>query len=138
MNCPICNNGFYHVDVGCSNGECGNFTERAYMRELGWNKLFSAMEYHRLSFNQWPGWDLNPDGEPSNVELDIIKGTGLSSRDMAIEFDDLADGSFWYRDWANSGIQFIGGGEGYKSIFVFKRKSDWLEFINLYHKEIGG
>lgn len=99
--------------------------------EWDWKKLISTSEYLLVSLNNWAGWDREK-GEPISICCIHISGSGKQSRDIAIEFDDIAEGKFYYRDYTESSIPIVKDGETYESIFVFQDQSDVIKFINLF------
>jgi hypothetical protein len=87
----------------------------------GWKKNIPSWDWYPLVFAKWPDWEKEGDFPPF-VELIITKGKGKSSHEMAVEFDDIAQGNFYWRDWTDSGLPFVDKGESYKSCF-------WFEFV---------
>lgn len=98
-----------------------------------WNKALPIDEWHKLCLAGWPGWDKDPaSGEPWGVFLVVRKGQGGSSRDMAVEWDDLSAAPFYYRDWTDSGLPFVEEGEAYRSGFWFARRADRDAFLQRF------
>lgn len=64
--------------------------------------------------------------------IEVVDGHDKSSRDIAIEFDDIAQGHFYYRDWTGSSLPFVSGDELYASGFWFEFESDAYRFVKLY------
>lgn len=98
-----------------------------------WNKKLASSDFYDIQFEGFKGWDKEKDKynmweEPYQVSFQIIKGQDKSSREIAIEFDDISHGLFWTRDWTESGLPFVDGGEVYHTIFVFQFKEDWERF----------
>ena len=97
-----------------------------------WGRLIPSSEYHKLVLSKWPGWDTKS-GEPYYVTFPIVKGKNKSSRDIAIEWDDISKGRFWYRDYTEDSMPFVENGETYNTMFVFQYKSDFLKFEEIYN-----
>lgn len=98
-----------------------------------WLKMIPSWDWHKLVLAGWPGWVVdNALGEPNFATLEIVKGTDKSSRDIAIEWDDLSEGQFYYRDYTKSSLPFIDEGEMYKSIFCFQYLRDAVKFCEVY------
>lgn len=100
------------------------------MKNWDWDKMIPGFDYHKLAVLDWPGWDKINEGCPAYVQFVCVKGNGQSSREVAIEFDDMAEGQFYYRDFTNSGLPFVEKNESYRSLFVFQRFSDFEKFKN--------
>ena len=85
----------------------------------------------QLFLSGFPKWDM--DGEmPHNVEFTVRKGVDRSSRDIAIEWDDIGKGKFYYQDWTDDNIPFVREGETYRSSFWFQKASDAKKFVERY------
>lgn len=97
--------------------------------------MIPSSDYYKIVFAEWPAWEkIDGRKEPNFVRLSIIKGKDKSSNDIAIVFDDLANGNFWYRDHTQDGLPFVDDGELYWSVFVFQEARDARQF----HKAFGG
>jgi len=99
-----------------------------------WNKMLRMTDYHKLAIARWPGWDKVDRDEPPTVKMSCVVGEGESSRQIAIRFDDIADGSFYYRDYTQSGIPIVRDGERYGSTFIFQFVSDYEKFCEMIAK----
>lgn len=100
---------------------------------LGWLKMVLMWDWHDLVMQRWPGWEREPGGkEPARVDLVVVKGRDRSSRELATEWDDLSRGRFYYRDWTDTGLPFVGDGEAYRSAFWFELVEDRNEFSRRY------
>lgn len=97
-------------------------------RDWDWKRMIPSWDWHKLVLAGWPGWMLSDKDEPNFVTFEIVNGQGKSSREMAIEWDDLAEGQFYYRDYTRRSIPFIGADEMYKAIFCFQYERDAVEF----------
>lgn len=99
----------------------------------GWLKYVLIWDWHDLAFRGYPGWG-RPSGSdsPFAVHLTVVSGRDKSSREIAVEWDDVAEGRFYYRDWTESGIPFVGEGEQYRSAFWFQFERDRERFLELY------
>ena len=98
-----------------------------------WKKFLPAREYHKLYSSHYPGWETINNGDLLSVEIYIIKGKDRDSRDVAVEFDDIAQGDCYYRDFTQSSLPFVRDGEAYCSLFTFQLFSDYLKFKEIYN-----
>lgn len=106
--------------------------ERKKSRNMGWRRLLPSDIYHKLSLSDYPTFDINDENDqPYFLRCYFVSGTGESSRSVAIEFDDVATGAFYYRDYTG-GLPFIYAGDEYVSVFTFQLKEDYKEFIAMY------
>lgn len=85
----------------------------------------------------YPGWDLvDPGGgndkHPPHVRLSIRNGIDKSSEEISNEFDDIATGKFYSRDWSRSGSMFVNRGEIYDAGWWFQKREDAYEFVKRY------
>lgn len=95
-----------------------------------WKRAIPSWDWHDLALAQppFPGWELDDEGgSPWFVLHELVRGE-TESRTMAIEFDDISEGAFYYRDWTSSGIPFLNDGEVYWSGFWFQLKTDAIAF----------
>jgi hypothetical protein len=101
-----------------------------------WRAALPSLEWHGISLKGWPGWDrtlvyrrgaIMPADYPPTVLITTSKRRA-SSRTLAILFDDMARGAFYYRDWTASGLPFVNDDEIYHSRFWFQRESDRAAF----------
>ena len=96
--------------------------------EWDWKNMIASDVFYKFQLDGYPGWH-----KPLlEVKLEIVNGEDVSSRDMAIKFDDIARGQFWYRDVTQSGLPFVDSGERYRAIFCFQREDDYFEFLTNY------
>lgn len=107
-----------------------------YMQSLGWKKLIGSLEWHNLVSIGWPGWDLDTTKEPHYTYLYSTFGKGKQSRDYAIQFDDISQGSFWYRDYTENNLPIIRNGDNYSSRFAFQFKADKDKFEEMVRQDI--
>lgn len=106
------------------------------MNNWDWNKMITSWDYYELVHLEWPGWNKDPNtNQPYFSNFSILKGTQKSSREIAIEWDDLSEGNFWHRDFTESGLPFVDDGESYNTMFVFQFKRDWERFEEKYLSE---
>jgi len=98
----------------------------------GWERMLFQNAFIKLSLDGYPGWEVDDNGSPWFVMFELIylveEGKHCRSRAMAIEFDDVARGIFYYRDWTSSGIPFLRKNETYWSGFWFQYKDDAVRF----------
>lgn len=92
-----------------------------------WEKMIPVWEYHDIWRTGFPEWEKDEDG-PAHILFRVVKGLQRSSREIAIEWDGLAEGEFYYRDITQSGIPFVRDGAAYKSLFVFQYRRDLEKF----------
>lgn len=102
-----------------------------------WNRMLCMADYYKLALAGWPGWDKPNGSEPPMTGLSHKAGVGKSSRELAIEFDDIAEGKFYYRDFTDSGIPIVSDGEVYRSQFTFQYASDFEKFNKLISDKTG-
>lgn len=104
-----------------------------------WKRMLAIDQFYHLQAAGFPGW--NPDEkivmgrEVSCVTFDTEKGKDKTSREMAVEFDGIAEGNFYYRDWTGSGLPFVEDKEVYNSRFWFQYSSDLQKFKDMYLKD---
>ncbi len=99
-----------------------------------WNRKVPMWDWHTLQIHGYPGWELetHSDGEhPAFFHLSCVVGDGPQSRELAVEFDDIAQGQFYYRDWTDDGIPFVRDKETYQARFWFQKSSDRERFAKL-------
>jgi hypothetical protein len=107
--------------------------------EWDWIYMLPGWEFYQRALSKprpYPGWDRDENDEPCFVMLELTRGTGnvIESRSMAVEWDDITEGEFYYRDWTSSGIPTVDEGEAYWAGFWFQRKTDAVKF----QEEFGG
>ncbi len=128
-----------HVDCGglvslvqgkVTCGACGAVDDNA-----GWLKRVLMWNWHWIALDGYPGWDLvgsGSDQHPPFAKLTIRKGSAKSAREIEIEWDDLATGLFYHRDWTDDGIPFVNDGETYWAGFWFEKTADRDAFVARY------
>lgn len=102
------------------------------MDNADWNKKLLLWNYHDIVFKDYPGWDKINNNEISFVMFEITNNKDKSSRDIAIEFDDISNGYFYYRDWTMDGIPFVNEDEIYWSGFWFQYFKDAKKFQDMF------
>lgn len=98
----------------------------------GWIKRLLMWNWHWCSLDGWPGWHIIGEGHekhPPFVQLTITSGEGKSSHTIASEWDDLAKGLFYHRDWTDSGIPCVSKNEQYRAGFWFEKIEDRDAFV---------
>lgn len=103
-----------------------------------WNKHIGSLEYNSLVLDGYPDWHINPKSnpkEPYYFRKIFKQGGGVSSKDIAVWIDDNIEGSFYSRDFVESGIPSLNKGEEYTSIFVFQYKPDYLKALDYANKQ---
>ncbi len=58
------------------------------------NKFLPSNIFYEIEFAGYLGWDKNEDFLPIQVSIFSVKGKTKSSKDIAIEFDDISEGLF--------------------------------------------
>jgi hypothetical protein len=107
------------------------------IRDWDWKKAIPSRSFYQLSIENFPNWEKPNGHNPKTVWLSIIKGLDKSSRIIAIEFDEISQGNFYYRDWTKSGLPFIDDREQYDAIFSFQFISDAEKFHELFGGIVG-
>jgi hypothetical protein len=97
-----------------------------------WNRLVPSSVFYKESLDGYPVWDRYASGSCHFVMLEIVHQQDKPSRDIAIEFDDIAEGHFYYRDWTGSSLPFVDSSELYASGYWFELASDAYKFVELY------
>lgn len=88
------------------------------------------MEWHRLSLDKYPGWELESDDCPAFIKLTHVRGEGeVESRELADKWDDEARVHFYQRDWTEDGIPFVHKGETYWSGWWFETIEERDRFL---------
>ena len=103
----------------------------------GWRKKLLMWDWHEVCFKKYPGWDLvDPGGghekHPPFVKLAIQNKVGKSSHEISVEFDDVAKGRFYSRDFSRDGSVYVGEKEWYDAGWWFEKREDAYEFIKRY------
>lgn len=101
-------------------------------KEWDWNRMIPSWDFNSLSIKGYPGWEMTARDKPFFVMQEITKGAGKSSRQMAIEFDDIANGNFYYRDWTADALPFVEDGETHWTGFWFQNERDARKFVQLF------
>lgn len=106
-------------------------------KKLGWKRMIGLHEYNQIAMSGFKGWDKIKNLVGYNVPtVHLIEVTGSDfSKNLALEFDDISDGNFYYRDITEDGSLWIEEDEEYSSIFVFQFESDMLEFVEMLNKK---
>ena len=78
-----------------------------------WNKNLYTSDFYKIQFNGYLGWDKFNDDEIYYVILEIVKDLDKSSHKIAVEFDDILHGNFYWRDFTKSSLPFVDDGEIY-------------------------
>jgi hypothetical protein len=89
-----------------------------------WNKKLLMCDFYDVQFKGYPNWNKLDRDNPYYVVRESIHKVDKSSHELDVEFDDIAKGQFYSRDWTKSGIPFIDEGEIYWSGFWFQYKDD--------------
>lgn len=95
---------------------------------LDWKKNISSTEF----FEKYRDWDKVENEEIPVVLIEIRKGIDTSSREMAITFDDISKGKFYYRDYTKNGLPFVEEKEVYWSTFSFEYLEDAKKFAEMF------
>ena len=101
----------------------------------GWKKKLLMWDWHEVAIDGYPGWDLvEGDGgmHPPFVKIAIRNKVDKDSTDIDREFDDIASGRFYSRDWSRDGAFSVSDGEVYDAGWWFQKREDAYEFIKRY------
>ena len=100
-----------------------------------WRKKLLAQEWCKVWQDDYRGWTLvESDGKkrPLFVKLAIRNKIDKSSKEICREFDDVAEGKFYSRDWSSNGSVYVNEGEVYDSGWWFQKLEDAYEFVRRY------
>jgi len=101
----------------------------------GWNRMFFTGAFTKIVLAGYPGWETLND-KPCFVMFELVNVANDNkppkSHAMALEFDDIAAGTFYYRDWTSSGIPVLCDGETYWSGFSFQFRDDAVMFQEMF------
>ncbi len=98
----------------------------------GWKKYVLMWDWHDIQLKGYPGWERDAAGEVLWFDVGFIQGDGLSARQIATQFDDMAVGRFYWRNWTKDGSSSVGKGEAYISRFWFEKLVDKDLFIEKF------
>lgn len=103
----------------------------------GWRKKVLMWDWHEIALAGYPGWDLVDPGagyekRPPFVKLAIRNKVDKDSDDIDREFDDIATGKFYSRDFSRDGSVYVGEGEYYDAGWWFQKRADAYTFMKLY------
>lgn len=99
---------------------------------FGWLKKVPTHDWHLISFDQYPGWELEKD-HPAFAKLTHVRGPdGVESHKLACEWDDIAIGRFYQRDWTDDGIPFVQEGASYWSGWWFETIAERDRFLEWF------
>lgn len=106
----------------------------------GWRMKMLTWDWHRLGFDGYPGWELEPtpggikSHAPTFVKLSHMRGKGdVESSALCTKWDDIAQVRFYQRDWTEDGIPFVREGETYWSGWWFQTIAERDRFV-AWHK----
>lgn len=103
----------------------------------GWRNKVRMVNWHLISIDGWPGWDLVGDAQdkhPPFVQLTLCVGNTPSSTDIDREWDDISKGLFYSRDWTSDGTPFSAKGDTYTAGFWFEKSIDRERFLQRYFR----
>lgn len=104
--------------------------------EGGWKQMVASLEFSRGYAQGLPGWERDPaTGSLYCVELGHTKGTHRRSKNIAVEWDDLATTRFHLSERSHHGGIFIDDGDTYTSHWTFATKADRDRFKQLYDRK---
>jgi hypothetical protein len=93
-------------------------------------KELNTSEFYDLCNKNFPKWNKVGD-DVCFVMLELTKGKFASSY-LASEFENMATGDFYYRDWTKSTLPFVDEGEVYWSGFSFQYLADGKKFLDTF------
>lgn len=103
--------------------------------EWDWDRLVMKRDWYRLGLKEYSGWQKTDKGIPHGVQLEHTNRHGKSSREIAIEWDNLSTGCFYYRDLTKSNLPWVDEGEVYHSLFWFQFEEDMTAFLKHFTDE---
>ena len=102
----------------------------------GWKWKYPMVEWHRLSIEHYPGWEIEDEDVPAFVKLTHTRGSGnVESHDLAVAWDDVSKAHFYQRDWTDDGIPFVNEGDIYWSGWWFQTIEERDRFLEWKDKQ---
>jgi hypothetical protein len=102
----------------------------------GWNKNILSWDWYKISYDGFPGWEeLSGSAgirHPPFVELEIRNKVDKSSKEISREFDNVAQGCFYFHEWSRDGHVFLQPGDLYEARWFFQKRDDANEFARRY------
>lgn len=109
----------------------------------GWRHRMLSWNFTSHSLDNYPGWEVErvEHGRPipAFVKLTHTRGAGdVESHALAAAWDDIAEHDFYQRDWTDSGIPFVNGGETYWSGWWFATLAERDRFVRWHQERLRG
>ena len=96
----------------------------------GWLKKVLMWDWHTVCLDGYRGWEIERDGCPAFVRLAHVRGSGeVESHVLCKDWDDVAKGRFYQRDWTDDGIPFVRKGDTYWSGWWFETLAERDRFL---------
>ena len=108
---------------------------------FGWRWKLTSSKWYNILLSDYHSWDVIIDQEffyktPPFVKLKHIRTSGkIESNILCNEWDDIANGEFYQRDWTSSSLPFVDEGEEYWSGWWFSTISEFNRFRNFHNCE---
>jgi hypothetical protein len=105
--------------------------------EWDWHKKIESWNFQGAAIHDFPAWE-RVGNFPPYVKFEIVDREYVSSRDMAIAWDEVilsyfpANGAFDYSDYTSSGTPFLRNGEKYWACFTFQYEKDARAFQGMF------
>lgn len=100
-----------------------------------WKRALPSDIWYDIVLDGFPCFEIdNYTKEPYYHSFGTKDGEQKSSRKIAVEFDDVSEGLFYYRDFTDDGIPFVRDGDVYRSCFSFQFKKDYDKFFEMFLK----
>lgn len=113
-----------------------NSTFSGWRKCSGWRRYIASWiftDFQLARPRPFIGWELNSEGDPWFVMMEHVRSrNGRQSFGIAKDWDDDAQGLFYYRDWTSSATPFAGDGDLYWSGWWFQFHEDAKRFLNIY------
>ena len=100
-----------------------------------WNQKIYTVDWHSLSFDKFPEWELEEQDHPAFVKLQHTRTEGpVESSKIASAWDDLAEVKFYQRDWTEDGLPSVNEGDTYWSGWWFQTIAERDRFLDWHAK----
>lgn len=108
---------------------------RSLREKFGAKQKVLTWDWYKIALDGYPGWDLVNSAKGLHPPFVLLERHGRidkTSTDIDREFDDIATGRFYSRDWTSDGIPFVNKGEVYHSGWWFQKREDAVRFVQIY------
>lgn len=140
--------GWYYESSGLKSDRYGSYGEAVgeaqraghEVDNAGWKRKLLMWNWNSHAMDGYPGWEIENAAEtdkysrhPAFVKLSHVRGKGeVESTQLCNDWDDIAQGSFYQRDWTDSGIPFVNENEVYWSGWWFETVAERDRFVAWY------